>query len=72
VPASRSGSPPITLPPLKMASALSSSPQRLSRYSRGDDDEAGEMVGGAKRMHPSEKLPGFSEFAAASRAPKYD
>jgi zinc finger protein CreA/MIG len=69
MPASRSGSPPITLPPLKSASSLS---HRPSRYSRGEDsiyyDDDGDIVG-AKRIHPSEKLPGFSEFEAASCAP---
>jgi len=60
VPASRSGSPPIILPPLKIIS----SPPNGGNY---DDD--GKMVKAARRMHTSERLPGFSEFEAASCAP---
>lgn len=72
VPASRSGSPPITLPPLKMTSPLSIPSRRSSQNAIGEhsiDDESGDLVGGTRRMHPNERLPGFSEFEAASRAP---
>lgn len=60
VPASRSGSPPITLPPLKISSVLSS-PKSPGKGMFGEDAEVGKGV--------SERLPGFSEFEAASRAP---
>ena len=63
MPSSRSGSPPITLPPLKMSSALPSPSRRTFKY----DDDDGETV--TKGVHPSERLPGFSEFEAASCAP---
>jgi zinc finger protein CreA/MIG len=61
VPASRSGSPPIILPPLKMSSSASSPSHE------GHDD--GETARSTKRMQTSERLPGFHEFEAASCAP---
>lgn len=69
VPGSRSGSPPITLPPIKLQSALSSPSHRASRSPRINqlslDEE--ESIG---RRYPGdrERLPGFSEFEAASLA----
>ncbi|KIJ62542.1 hypothetical protein HYDPIDRAFT_94015 [Hydnomerulius pinastri MD-312] len=66
VPASRSGSPPITLPPLK----LKSSPPK-AMPARGEDDmsssdDEGTFIG-EKRARKVE-LPGFREFEAAARA----
>lgn len=68
MPSSRSGSPPITLPPLKMPSARSSPSQRSPRgNNRGLDDDVA-LAGVDRRNHPVERLPGFSEFEAASCA----
>lgn len=66
MPSSRSGSPPITLPPLKNASALSSPTHRPVGSANADDD-----VSEGETTHEKEKveLPGFSQFAAAARAP---
>ncbi|KAF7979981.1 hypothetical protein HWV62_43842 [Athelia sp. TMB] len=58
VPVSRSGSPPITLPPLKISSVMSSPSSPKRRTFDGADAE-----------RESARLPGFSEFEAASRAP---
>lgn len=67
VPASRSGSPPITLPPLKMPSALSSPSHRPVRMS--DDDDVIEIDGEVKEKV---ELPGFSQFEAAARGRTLD
>ncbi|KAH7927822.1 hypothetical protein BV22DRAFT_1127134 [Leucogyrophana mollusca] len=69
VPASRSGSPPITLPPLKMQSQTASPPLVPSRQDDdSSDDDEGTYIG-TKRASKVE-LPGFREFEAATRAPR--
>jgi zinc-finger protein CreA/MIG len=69
VPTSRSGSPPITLPPLKLSSALSIPSQRSLNGEDGTCDDDSETPRGAKRIQRTERLPGFSEFEAASCPP---
>ncbi|KAH7909817.1 hypothetical protein BJ138DRAFT_1010089 [Hygrophoropsis aurantiaca] len=67
VPASRSGSPPITLPPLKMQAQATSPPLAPSREDDdSSDDDEGTYIG-TKRTSKVE-LPGFREFEAATLA----
>jgi hypothetical protein len=69
MPSSRSGSPPITLPPLKLPSALLPSSHRMPRSPKCEKatlEPHSEVAGGTKTKPPTERLPGFSEFAAAS------
>ncbi|KAF8895627.1 hypothetical protein BD779DRAFT_1467002 [Infundibulicybe gibba] len=68
MPVSRSGSPPITLPPLKMASALSSPKQRSGKMDNEDTDAEGNLIIKKEKI----ALPGFSQFEAAARAPGAD
>ena len=62
VPVSRSSSPPITLPPLKLKSTSLKDPSSYSKEMNGLDDEGTR----AKKAHKVE-LPGFREFEAATR-----
>ena len=66
VPGSRSGSPPITLPPIKIQSALSSPSHRSPGINQVSLDE--EESTGRRYLGERERLPGFSEFEAASLA----
>ncbi len=71
MPASRSGSPPITLPPLRLGSgSIVSSPTHRTLPQIKDGDEPDDQDG-SDASPPREKveLPGFSQFEAATRAP---
>ncbi|TFK70951.1 hypothetical protein BDN72DRAFT_496587 [Pluteus cervinus] len=71
MPASRSGSPPITLPPLRLGSgSIVSSPTHRTLPQIKDGDEPDDQDG-SNASPPREKveLPGFSQFEAATRAP---
>jgi zinc-finger protein CreA/MIG len=61
MPGSRSGSPPITLPPLKKALGDSCCPTDGAGKTRGQSDGLAEERGGKV------ELPGFSQFEAAAR-----
>ena len=63
VPVSRSGSPPITLPPLKLNSTSLKDPAGCDKEMNSPDDE------GAREKNACKvELPGFREFEAATRA----
>ncbi|KZT27460.1 hypothetical protein NEOLEDRAFT_1176866 [Neolentinus lepideus HHB14362 ss-1] len=64
VPASRAGSPPITLPPLKTKSGASSRPASPTAEERMETDEGEGEREGRERV----ELPHFSEFEAATGA----
>ena len=76
MPSSRSGSPPITLPPLKMASRRSSPTPRPAGVSREDEDVSDVEDDAMGELGRAEKekveLPGFSQFEAASRPSSMD
>ncbi|KAH0831991.1 hypothetical protein J3R83DRAFT_12892 [Lanmaoa asiatica] len=63
VPVSRSGSPPITLPPLKFKSTSLKDPSGYGKEMSGSDDEGMQEKNACKI-----ELPGFREFEAATRA----
>lgn len=63
VPVSRSGSPPITLPPLKFKSTSLKDPSGYGKETSGSDDEGTREKDACKI-----ELPGFREFEAATRA----
>jgi zinc finger protein CreA/MIG len=63
VPVSRSSSPPITLPPLKLKSTSLKDPSGYGKEMSGSDDEGTREKKGRKV-----ELPGFREFEAATRA----
>ena len=63
LPVSRSGSPPITLPPLKLNSTSLKDPAGHVKEMYGSDDEG-------TRESCKVELPGFREFEAATRAPR--
>ena len=68
MPGSRSGSPPITLAPLKMATAAATDPTSFVSTSTGEENgtrSSGEDESGGGRV----ELPGFKEFEAAAFAP---
>lgn len=75
MPGSRSGSPPITLPPLKVPQHDAGGDERSSGEKNGDnvnvkkEDEDDSMEVDKKLQQRKEKveLPGFSEFEAAAR-----
>ena len=62
VPVSRSGSPPITLPPLKLKSTSLKDPSSCPKETCGSDDEEMQEKNTSKI-----ELPGFREFEAATR-----
>lgn len=62
VPVSRSGSPPITLPPLKFKSTSLKDPSGYGKETSGSDDEGTREKNACKI-----ELPGFREFEAATR-----
>lgn len=70
MPASRSGSPPITLPPLKLGlTSTITSPTHRTLGRINDDEEIEESKVPRAINKEKVELPGFSQFEAATRAP---